>query len=54
MHDVYRLRSKVLGETHPDTLCTLNNLAQALDELGEHRKAPKAKLLLAKRRRKAR
>ena len=36
---VYTLRCKILGEEHPDTLTTLNNLATTYYQLGDLEKA---------------
>ena len=35
----YALQCKALGEEHPDTLTSLNNLASTYGKLGEHKKA---------------
>jgi hypothetical protein len=37
--EVWDLSKKVLGDTHPDTLTALNNLAATLSESGEHEEA---------------
>lgn len=33
------LREKVLGREHPDTLTSMDNLAAALDDQGQHKEA---------------
>ena len=36
---VYNARKETLGENHPDTLASLNNLANSYSVLGEYNKA---------------
>ena len=36
---VYNARKEILGETHPDTLASLNNLANSYSDLGDYNKA---------------
>ena len=36
---MYALRCKILGEDHPDTLTTLNNLSVTYYQLGNYQKA---------------
>ena len=38
---VYNARKEILGETHPDTLASLNNLANSYSDLGDYNKACK-------------
>lgn len=35
----YELRAEILGESHPDTLISLNNLAVEYNTLGQYKKA---------------
>ncbi|KAJ7857869.1 hypothetical protein B0H13DRAFT_1902114 [Mycena leptocephala] len=48
--EVLEEQKQILGDNHPDTLCTMGNLANAYSELGEHQKAKELNVIVIEKR----